>query len=42
LVKSLDQEVAFNFFGRLIARNDVLTWLKALLGIHAIEFCRRP
>ena len=35
LVKALDQEAALNFFGRLMARNDVLNWLKALLGIHA-------
>ena len=35
LIKSLDEEAALNFFGRLMARNDVLNWLKALLGIHA-------
>lgn len=35
LVKSLEEEAALNFFGRLMARNDVLNWLKALLGIHA-------
>ncbi len=35
LVKSLEEEAALNFFGRLMARNDVLNWLKALLGIQA-------
>jgi hypothetical protein len=35
LVKALDCEAGLNFFGRLMARNDVLNWLKALLGIQA-------
>jgi hypothetical protein len=35
LVKSLDEEAALNFFGRLMARSDVLNCLKALLGVHA-------
>jgi hypothetical protein len=35
LVKSLEEEAELNFFGRLMARNDVLNWLKALLGIRA-------
>ena len=35
LVKSLEEEADLNFFGRLMARNDVLNWLKALLGINA-------
>jgi hypothetical protein len=35
LTKSLEEEAALNFFGRLMARNDVLNWLKALLGIRA-------
>jgi hypothetical protein len=35
LVKSLEEEAALNLFGRLMARNDVLNWLKALLGIQA-------
>jgi hypothetical protein len=35
LVKSLEEEAALNFFGRLMARNDVLNCLKALLGVHA-------
>ncbi len=35
LVKSLEDEAALNFFGRLMARSDVLNWLKALLGIRA-------
>jgi hypothetical protein len=41
LVKSLEDEAALNFFGRLMARNDVLNWLKALLGIEA-AFRRNP
>ena len=35
LVKSLEEEAALNFFGRLMARSDVLNCLKALLGVHA-------
>ncbi len=35
LVRSLEEEAALNFFGRLMARNDVLNCLKALLGVHA-------
>jgi hypothetical protein len=35
LVKALNEEAALNFFGRLMARNDVLNWLKALLGVQA-------
>ena len=35
LLKSLEEEAALNFFGRLMARNDVLNWLKALLGVRA-------
>jgi hypothetical protein len=35
LLKSLEEEAALNFFGRLMARNDVLNCLKALLGVNA-------
>ena len=35
LARSLDEEADLNFFGRLMARGDVLNWLKALLGVHA-------
>jgi hypothetical protein len=35
LVKSLEEEAALNFFGRLMARNDLLNQLKALFGVHA-------
>jgi hypothetical protein len=41
LVKSLQEEAALNFFGRLMARNDVLNWLKALLGVRG-AFARHP
>jgi hypothetical protein len=35
LVKSLEEEAALNFFGRLMARSDMLNLLKALLGVRA-------
>lgn len=35
LAKSLDEEAELNFFGRLMARSDVLNCLKALLGVQA-------
>ena len=35
LVKALEEEAELNYFGRLMARNDMLNWLKALLGINA-------
>lgn len=41
LIKSLEEEAELNFFGRLMARNDVLNWLKALLGIRA-AFSQHP
>lgn len=35
LVKSINEEAELHFFGRLMTRNDILIWLKALLGIQA-------
>jgi hypothetical protein len=41
LLKSLEDDAELNFFGRLMARSDVLIWLKALLGIQA-AFAQNP
>jgi hypothetical protein len=41
VVKALEEEAELNYFGRLMARNDMLNWLKALLGINA-AFAQSP
>jgi len=41
LVKSINEEAELHFFGRLMTRNDILIWLKALLGIQA-AFTEHP
>ena len=35
LIKSINEEAELHFFGRVMTRNDILIWLKALLGIQA-------
>lgn len=35
LIKSLNEEAELNFFGRLMARQDLLIWLNGLLGVQA-------
>lgn len=41
LVKSLEEEADLHFFGRLMTRNDLLNFLRALLGVQA-AFNRHP
>lgn len=35
LIKSINEEAELHAFGRLMTRNEILIWLKALLGIQA-------
>jgi hypothetical protein len=35
LIKSINEEADLNLFGRLMTRNDILSWLQARLGIEA-------